>query len=177
MTDGVPADPPSPFVIEWEVALARAVPQPRRALDLAMGRGRHAVALARTGYRVFGVDIGFDAVRDASERGRAEGLTIRGWCADLTDHPIPRARFELIVVTRYLQRNLFPALREALVSGGAIIYETFTTAQRAHGRGPTSRDHLLEPGELRETFESFRLIRYEEVKQPDAVARLVAVKR
>ena len=32
--------------------------------------------------------------------------------------------------------------------GGVVLYETFTTAQRALGTGPTSPDHLLEPGEL-----------------------------
>ena len=42
----------------------------RRALDVAMGRGRHALALARAGFRVFGVDARFDAVRDAVAAAR-----------------------------------------------------------------------------------------------------------
>jgi SAM-dependent methyltransferase len=165
---------PSPFVVEW---IARH-PPPKdsvsRALDVAMGRGRHAVALARSGYRTFGVDVRFDAVRDAVETAHAAGLVVLGWCADLTHVSLPTARFDLVVVTRYLQRDLFPSLRASLACGGVMLYETFTTAQRAIGRGPTSPDHLLEPGELRRELEGFDVLLYEEVSEPDAVARIAA---
>ena len=61
---------------------------------------------------------------------------------------LPRECFELVIVSRYLQRDLFPALGRSLVPGGVILYETFTEAQRAFGSGPTSPDHLLAAGEL-----------------------------
>jgi tellurite methyltransferase len=171
------SDPPSPFVIEWLPELARDVPEPRRALDVAMGRGRHALALATSGFRTFGVDLKFDAVREVVERAAANQLFVRVWCADLTNHPLPREQFELLLVTRYLQRDLFPALRHALRAGGVIVYETFTEAQRVHGHGPTSPDHLLRPGELRAYFQDFEVLFSEEVSEPDALARLVARKR
>ena len=82
-----------------------------------------------------------------------------------------------MVVTRYLQRDLFPALREAVVPGGVVLYETFTTAQCVHGRGPTSPDHLLEPGELMRLFDGFDMLAYAETLQPDAVARMAARRR
>src|SRR5712692_4305869 len=75
---------PSPFVIQWADALLSAVPAPTRALDVAMGRGRHALALARAGFRTFGVDVRLDAVREAIACAAAEGFPVRGWCADLT---------------------------------------------------------------------------------------------
>src|SRR5262245_54135794 len=103
-----------------------------------MGAGRHALPLARAGHRVFGVDNRLDAIRGAMRDASAERLSIRGWCADLTQHPLPRAWFDLVVVTRYLQRDLFPAVRDAVVPGGYVVYETFTLAQRALGVGPTS---------------------------------------
>jgi hypothetical protein len=165
---------PSPFVMEWIARLSDRVPPPRRALDIAMGRGRHAIPLARAGFCTFGVDIRFDAVRDAAFAVTSTGFVLRGWCADLTQHPLPRERFELVVVARYLQRDLFPAIRAAVAAGGVVLYETFTTAQRALGVGPTSPDHLLEPGELREQFDGFEVLFYEEVSAPEAVARLVA---
>ena len=170
------ADPPSPFVIDWLRVLAREVPEPRRALDVAMGRGRHSLPLAMSGFRTFGVDLKFDAVREGVERAAAHQLVVRGLCADLTNHPLPRERFELVLVTRYLQRDLFPALGEALTDGGVVVYETFTEAQRRHGRGPTSRDHLLIPGELRTYFQGFEVLFSEEVSGPDALARVVARK-
>ena len=170
-------DPPSRFVVEWARTLAHRVAEPRRALDVAMGRGRHACALAVEGYRVFGVDIKFEAVRDAMIEAAAQRVIVRGWCADLTTFPLGRERFEVIVVTRYLQRDLFQSLRQTLTPGGVVIYETFTEAQRALGRGPTSADHLLRPGELRSAFEDFEMLFYEEVPEPEAVARIVAKRR
>ena len=167
-------DPPSPFVIRWAAALAGSVPAPRRALDVAMGRRRHAIVLGQAGFRVFGVDLKLDAVREALERAAAYGLPVRGWCADLTQSPLPRGAFELVVVTRYLQRDLFASIREALTPDGVVVYETFTVNQRALGAGPTSPDHLLQPGELRERFRDFDVVFCEEVSAPEALARIVA---
>src|SRR5262245_3973959 len=98
-------DPPSPFVTEW-VPRLRALAGDGRALDLAMGRGRHALPLARAGFATFGVDIRHDAVRDATARARQEGFVIRAWCADLTRSEPPASAFEVVLVTRYLQRTL-----------------------------------------------------------------------
>ena len=130
--------------------------------------------LARSGFRTFGVDIMADAVHDAMVAATAAGVRVNGWCADLTRHPLPNARFDLVLVSRYLQRDLFPALREAVTRDGVVLYETFTTAQRAKGTGPRSPDHLLEPGELLRRFDGFDVLFYEEVTKPDAVARIAA---
>jgi SAM-dependent methyltransferase len=177
MSETRPLDPPSAFVVAWAESLFRIIPPARRALDVAMGRGRHAVVLAELGYRLFGVDNRFDAVRDAVAKVAGRGRRLLGWCADLTTTPLPRERFELIVVTRYLQRDLFPSLKDALVPGGVLVYETFTEAQRAHKRGPTSPDHLLQRGELRRYFEDFEILLSEEVDEPEAVARIVVRRR
>ena len=126
------------------------------------------------GYRVFGVDVRMDEVKSATAAASASGLIVRGWCADLTMSVLPRARFELVVVSRYLQRDLFESIREAVTPGGVVIYETFTINQRAHGRGPTSPDHLLELGELRARFKGFVILFDEETFSPEALARLVA---
>jgi SAM-dependent methyltransferase len=164
-------------MVEWIERLAPRGDRRRRALDVAMGRGRHAVLLAQSGFRTFGVDIKIDVVRDAVASARAAGVAVHAWCADLTRHPLPEARFDLIVVARYLQRDLFHALQAAVVPGGVVLYETFTTAQRALGTGPTSPDHLLEPRELRRLFERFEVLFYEEVARPEAVARISARRR
>jgi tellurite methyltransferase len=167
----------SPFIVEWIERLAPTGGAPPRALDVAMGRGRHAVVLAQSGFRTFGVDIALDAVRDAVASANAAGATIHAWCADLTRHPLPQARFDVVVVVRYLQRDLFQALQAAVVPGGVVLYETFTTAQRALGTGPTSPDHLLEPGELAGRFDLCDVLFYGEVVEPEAVARIAARRR
>jgi SAM-dependent methyltransferase len=139
-----------------------------------MGRGRHALLLARRGFHTFGVDLNFDAVKDAMQKAASEGLQIHGWCADLTVSRLPLRAFDIVVVTRYLQRDLFPSIRESLTPGGCVIYETFTVAQRVLGTGPTSADHLLRSGELPLAFNDWDVMFYEEVDRPEAVARLVA---
>jgi SAM-dependent methyltransferase len=179
MTDPPCSDPPSPFVAEWIARLSVQLPAPRRALDLAMGRGRHAVPLAAAGFQTFGVDHKLDVLVDTMKRARARGFTLYAWCADLTRPALPSRAFQLIVVTRYLQRDLCPTLIDALAPGGFLIYETFTELQKGRGRGPQSPDHLLKPGELRTLFADLDEICYEELTDPgsDALARLAARKR
>jgi SAM-dependent methyltransferase len=181
-------DPASPFVLDWIPRAAAALDRPRvgpdekshhqrSAVDLAMGRGRHAVALARAGFLTFGVDMNCAAVRDAVARARRERLVVRGWCADLTTIRLPRDAFDLVVVTRYLQRDLFKSITATVKPGGIVLYETFTVHQRRLGFGPTSPDHLLEANELARHFHTFDVLFYEEVASPEAVARIVARRR
>lgn len=141
-----------------------------------MGRGRHLELLARAGFRPFGVDRSLEAVRAAVEAA-SSSLAGRAFCADMTIHPLPVSWFDLVLVTRYLDRARMPALEAALAPGGIIIYETFTVHQRQLGRGPTSTAHLLEPGELPLLLPACEPLFYEEVSTPDAVARLVARRR
>jgi len=165
---------PSPFITEWIAASAGSLPR-RRALDVAMGRGRHARALVEQGFDVFGVDVDVAKLR-AAVVALGLGASLKVWCADLTSFPLPRERFELVLVTRYLQRDLFPSIGDALVPGGFVLYETFTVRQRAFGVGPTSPDHLLQEGELIARFEGFEIVFYEEAVDREAVARIVARK-
>ena len=176
MTEPHPLDPPSPFIQQWIIRLAQTS-RPGRALDVAMGRGRHAAVLAENGWATYGVDVKLDVVRSAHDLLARRGLTLRAWCADLTMPALPAACFDLVVVARYLQRDLFPSLVGALRPSGIILYETFTEDQRAHGRGPTSADHLLMPGELARAFDGMERLFYEEVIEPEALARLAARKR
>ncbi len=176
MTDSRGATPPSPFIAHWAVRLASIFPG-GRALDVAAGRGRHSLALAAAGFRVTTVDLQFDALVQARASAEARGLTLSCMCADCTQFPLPRNRFHTVVVTRYLDRMLFPALREALVPGGVLLYETFTEHQLRYDRGPRSSAHLLAPGELRLLLRGMDVLFDEEVMAPDAVARIAARRR
>jgi hypothetical protein len=179
MTEPHVPDPPSPFVDHWIHKLSSQVRGPRRALDLAMGRGRHALPLAASGFRTFGVDVEHGVLLDALRQARQRGLTLRAWCADLTMPALPPEWFDVIVVVRYLHRDLCPALVEALAPGGFLLYETFTERQKGRPRGPQSPDHLLNVGELRALFADLDEVFYEELTDPaeDALARLAARKR
>jgi hypothetical protein len=78
----------------------------------------------------------------------------------------------------YLHRPLFPLFKEAVIPGGLVVYETFTTGQRQFGR-PNNPDFLLQPGELAALFDDWEIIfQFEGVaKDPDrCIAQVVARK-
>jgi len=159
--------------------LSNQIPSPRRALDVAMGRGRHAFLLAAAGFRTLAVDSRFDVILETVRRAHDRGFDLHAWCADLTRPALPSGRFDLVIVTRYLQRDLCPSLIDTIAPGGFLLYETFTELQKGRGRGPQSPDHLLRAGELRSLFGKLDEIFYEELTDPadDALARLAARKR
>jgi tellurite methyltransferase len=133
----------------WLVAHADMLPRTGLALDLASGRGRNALWLAEHGMTVVALDRNEHALADLREEAARRGLTVLADLADFEsgDFSFHRAAFDLIVVTHYLYRPLFPGLVAALKPGGLLIYETFTVDQARRGK-PTNPDFLLEPGEL-----------------------------
>ena len=106
---------PSPVVSRWLPILRDRLGDRRDVLDLAMGAGRHARAAAGHGFRVFGVDRDLDRVRLA-RTGALEHARL--WVADLETAMLPRDRFDLVICTNYLQRSIWPALRERGPSRG-----------------------------------------------------------
>lgn len=139
-----------------------------------MGSGRHAVALAASGFRVFGIDRDYERVRQARCRLREGGHRPGFWVADLGSYPLPEARFDVVLCTRYLQRTLWQRLEEAVAPGGFVLYETFTVGQCRYDWGPRSSEHLLAPGELRKVFTDWDVWVYEERNTPAAEAGLLA---
>ena len=169
----------SPFVEEWLPRVAARLnghAGPRRALDLAMGKGRHAVPLAEAGFITYGVDRAFDRLLAARRSLNDRQLSALQWAADLDTYPLPPERFDLLFCTRFLVRARWDDLKRAVRPGGFVLYETFTVGQIARGFGPASPDHLLQPGELAAAFSDWTILHAEEVNEPTAMARLVARK-
>jgi SAM-dependent methyltransferase len=133
---------------------------PGRALDLACGPGRHALFLARRGWRVTAVDS--SAVGLAAFRARAEGLDIEIHQADLQAHEyrIEPCAFDLICDTFYLQRDLFPEIRAGVRHGGlffAVIHVDDANAP------PMNPRFLLRRGELLREFRDWEILHYAEI--------------
>jgi SAM-dependent methyltransferase len=133
---------PSDWVARWTPLL----PARAQVLDVACGHGRHAHWFAHGGHQVTAIDR--DAGLLAPLAGIADTLV-----ADLEADPwpLPGRRFDAVVVTNYLWRALFPALKAAVAPGGLLIYETFAKAHAALGR-PRRDEFLLRPGELLEVL-------------------------
>ena len=162
----------------WVRDHAELLPASGRALDLACGRGRHALFLAELGLEVVAIDHRADAIDALRAEAAQRGLALRAESRDLeTGHPaLGTAAFDVIVVVHYLHRPLFPALIGALRSGGTLIYETFRRAQAARGK-PTNPDFLLEDGELRRLVQPLLIVDYREgLFEEREVASVVARK-
>lgn len=161
---------PQPSV--WVRRFAGLIKPGGTVLDVACGSGRHLRWLAAQGLQVTGVDR--DAAALAPLASLAEVLV-----ADIEGGPWPLAgrRFDAVVVTNYLWRPLWPALRASLADGGVLIHETFADGQQHIGK-PSRPDFLLQPGELLQACAGLRVVAFEdgfEPQPPRFVQRIVAV--
>lgn len=124
-------------------------------LDLACGRGRHAIAAAGLGLSVVGIDRNPDRFVELLESLPSESgpstRPIEIIRADLEVPPLPAlapASFGAVLVFRYLHRPLFSWIESLVAPGGILLYETFTRDQKDLGWGPRRDEYLLGPGEL-----------------------------
>ncbi|MGH7525540.1 MAG: class I SAM-dependent methyltransferase [Gemmatimonadales bacterium] len=154
-----------------------------RVLDLACGEGRHSLAAAARGARVTGLDRDETRLATARELAEAQGLTVEWRIVDL-EGPWPElGDFDAVLLFNYLDRARMPRLVELIAPGGLLLMETFLTAQRRLGWGPTSDDHLLRPGELPRLVVPLTVIHGREVLEAidverwRAVASVVAVRK
>jgi tellurite methyltransferase len=144
-----------------------------RALDLACGNGRNACFLAERGFEVDAVDISEVGLR----RFVCRSPVIHRICQDLGTFEIRPGRYQLIVNTRFLKRNLFSALQAGLAPGGVLIFETYLMEKDPGAARRFSPDHLLRDGELRHAFPTLQTIDYRETpsRLQDAPARTASL--
>ena len=152
-----------------------------RALDVACGDGRNALFLAQLGYMVEAIDVSDVAIGALREATEARGLTmtIAPRVVDLERAPLPAGPYDVIVVTNYLQRDLFEALQDALAPGGLLVFETLARChvdELGHSFNPA---YLVEPGELARSLRRLEVVAQHEgvadrSGEPRGVAGIVA---
>lgn len=167
---------PEPFVKECLPYMAAG-----KVLDVACGEGRHALYLAQASptFKVLGVDRSPTAIQAARNRAAQLNVSAEFAVRDLEKDFLPTETFNTIVVTRYWQADLCPHLVSHLTVGGVLVYETYTLDYLRYGE--RTRSHLLQSGQLRDTFAQLgmRIDYYAEVDRPETreySARLRAVK-
>ncbi len=182
------AEEPPPEPASFVRELLPLLPQ-GPALDLACGTGRHTLLLAARHQPVTAVDgsgVALDVlerraqelhynvnrIRDAS-RIASPSHGIQLVHADLEHVILPTTAFSLILCVHYLQRSLFAQMEAALLSGGMLLFETFT---REGAGGPRNPAYLLAPGELRTAFPGLRIVFYRELRAGNGIASLIAQK-
>jgi SAM-dependent methyltransferase len=170
--DGGAQRPPSP----WVIAACARLPAGRLIIDIAAGDGRHAVALARTGHRVVALDI----VEAAIRRAVREEAGVLGLVSDVQRLPLRPACADAVLVTNFLEREIFDDLKSLLGPGGIIVYETYTRehlilVESGRARAPRGPDYLLQSRELLRLVAPFTILDYREgYVHDDAGERYVA---
>ncbi len=173
------APPSSLFVAQ--LARLREAASVGPVLDLACGRGRHALVAAAAGLPVVGLDRDAESLAALRDTARERGLDVDLARADFeagASLPLRPGCCGAILVFRYLYRPLVPEIVAALRPGGLLLYETFSLRQRELGWGPRRAAFLLRPGELAALFSELEIVEHWEGRtddeRPAEVGRLVA---
>ena len=153
---GQPPGEAEPFLAAMLARIPRGV-----VLDVAAGRGRNALALARAGMQVLAVDLSTEAMRILAAAARSARLGIWPVAANLDSFHLKDESFDAIVNINFLDRALFPKFTRALRPGGILIADTFLIDQAAiaHPRDPR---FLLDHGELRALAGGLEIEEYRE---------------
>jgi tellurite methyltransferase len=171
---------PSKFLIN-QLGAIRAAQTLGAVVDIACGRGRHALAVGDAGIPVLGIDRNRDFLTELREAAALRDLPVQIAQADLenpSEIPLRTRSCGAVMVFRFLNRALAPAIGRVLAPGGLLIYETFTAHQRDLGAGPRNPDYLLEPGELPGLFPDLDILEHweglSEGTDGSQIARLAA---
>jgi ubiquinone/menaquinone biosynthesis C-methylase UbiE len=124
--------------VDFIVAATR-LPPGARVLDVACGSGRHALALARRGFDVTGLDVSEEAITFARSAADAEGLAVDFHVADMQRLSVvlAEASFSAVVCMGnafgYLEhddtRAFLADVAGRLAPGGSLVVDTGFVAE------------------------------------------------
>ena len=135
------------------------------ALDLACGKGRHSMHLSNYGYRVLAVDINQQSLNCFNNKL----ITKKNKdIEDLKNWPLEKEKFDIIVVTNFLNRNIFPSIIKSINKNGYLIYETFSEGHQNIGK-PSNPNYILKQRELISLCVKLKLIAYEEIYTENSI--------
>ena len=163
----------------WIERFAHLIAPHGTVLDLACGRGRHALWLQQRGHSVTAVDRDEAALAALQADVTAEApLQIITADIENAPWPLPGQQFSAVVVTNYLWRPLWPKILTSVTPGGLLLYETFSQGNEVFGK-PSNPAFLLHPGELLEICAGWHVVAYEcgQANAPQRVVQRIAAIR
>jgi len=148
---------PAPVLLENQHLL----PKEGNALDLACGRVGNAIFLARHGFEVDAVDISPVVLSSVEQYVTDQALSVSCICRDIENKGLMEKQYDVIVVSYFLNRKLFPQIIKALKPNGLLFYETWSQ-QKVDDSGPKNPDFRLKPTELLNLTSALRPLFYRE---------------
>ena len=131
---------PDPFFTSAYAKFARpAFPKAGVALDLAGGLGRHALWLAKRGWRVRVVDISEVALGKLGRASARLSLDVQLVVRDAADFEFGLGRYDLILLFYHPDRGLLPKIAPALRPDGLAICKLGISWGRAAADGAADR--------------------------------------
>ena len=146
------------------------LPTQGSALDLATGLGGNALFLTDKGLEVDAWDISPVAIEKLNSTAQDQGLTLHTQVRDCVDQPPEADSFDLIIVSRFLERELCPAITAALRPQGLLLYQTYTQEKQGSA-GPNNLHFLLAKGELLDLFSELETLSFQEGEEALFVGR------
>lgn len=129
------------------------------ALDIACGLGGNAFFLAQQGFSVDAWDISNIAIDHINQ---SKGmLKISATALNISITELHKNHYDVIVVSRFLDRDISHKIIDALKPEGLLFYQTFTL-EKVLNTGPKSSKYLLEKGELLSLFSTLTPVVYHE---------------
>ena len=129
---------------------SRLLPFRGQALELACGLGGNARFLALCGLKTHAWDISDTALTILNNYASLNHLPIEPLITDLEQMILPYQQFDVIVVSRYLDRRLFSAIQDALKPGGLLFYQTFLGP--VQDNAPQNPDFYIQSGEFNQAW-------------------------
>ena len=154
-------DNPANLVEDFLPLIKRQV-RANKVLDLACGSGRNGLFLCKHHIPVVFADNNPSALQKIDAFDSIDSEFAETWLVDFeleNNWPLKRKKFDVVMVFNYLHRPLMDEIKNCLVSGGLLLYETFTFEQALIGR-PRNPDYLLKRSELMRWFEGWELLHY-----------------
>ena len=131
---------------------------PKRALDVACGRGRNSIYAAQQGFAVDAVDVSAAALAHGARQAFQAAVTVNWRCQNLLGANAESGwqsnnEYGLILMFRFVAPSLLPALASNLALGGHLLIEEHMQWSGPEAvNGPNNPDFRVAPQALKEAL-------------------------
>jgi len=137
------------------------LPKQGKALDLACGLGANALFLAEHGLDTHAWDISSVALKKLQLFALKKHLNLSTKQVVIEANILPKNTFDVIIITRFLDRSLTNAIMDSLKTSGLLFYQTYVR-DKIDSNGPSNPNFLLARNELLRLFQPLILVSYRE---------------